>query len=303
MDDASTDQSPEIIGKYGEKLVHHRQPRNRGQFANVNDGIALARGTFICVYHADDIYEPTIVEREVDFLQCHPETGAVFCLDTFINATGNEYGRLSIPPELRTGKPLPYAVILNALLTYKNQFLVGPTSMVPAAVYKAVGNYRGEEFRIAADLEMWARIAKHYPLGILTEHLHHYRHGHGNLTQNYYRLRGETEIHFRILDNHLDDGGRALVTSQALTNHEAHRAEDRIMVAINEYIRDNLSAAKQLLRDVRVNQLHGGTQVQSWRLSALLMFMRLLTRLPRIGVVADLFYRRWHGARKYSPKT
>ena len=301
MDDASTDESAEIIAEYGDKLIHHRQPKNRGQFANVNDGIALARGTFISVYHADDIYEPTIVEREVDFLQLHPDTGAVFCLDTFIDATGNEYGRLSIPPELRTGKPLSYAVILNALLTYKNQFLVGPTSMVPAAVYKAIGSYRGEEFRIAADLEMWARIAKHYPVGILTEYLHRYRHGHGNLTQNYYRLRSETEIHFRILDGHLDEGGRALATSRALADHEAHRAEDRLMVAINEYIRDNRSAATQLLRDVRVKQLHGGTQVQSWRLSVLLIFLRLLTRLPRSGFVADLFYRRWHAARKYFP--
>lgn len=302
MDDASTDQSAEIIAEYGNRLVHHRQPVNRGQFANVNDGIILARGEYICVYHADDIYEPAIVQREVDFLQNQPGAGAVFCLDTFIDATGNEYGRLSIPPELRTGKPLSYEVILNALLTYKNRFLVGPTSMVPAAVYRELGVYRGDEFHIASDLEMWARIAKHYPIGILTEHLHRYRHGHGNLSQNYYRLRADTEIHFRILDAHIADGGRALVTRSAFAAHEAHRAEDRLMVAINEYIRDNRSAAQRHLRDVRINQLLGSTQVQGLRLSALLVIMRLLTRLPRIALVANLFYRRWHGARKYSLK-
>ena len=303
MDDASTDQSAEIIAGYGKSLVHHRQPVNRGQFANVNDGIALARGEFICVYHADDIYEPTIVEREVDFLHRHPESGAVFSLDTFIDANGKEYGRLSIPPELRTGEPLPYAVILNALLTYKNRFLVGPTSMVPAAVYRALGAYRGEEFRIASDLEMWARIAKYYPLGILTDHLHRYRHGHGNLTQNYYHLRTETENHFRILDAHLADGGRGLATQQSLAAHEAHRAEDHLMVAINEYVRDNRSAAQNHLRDVRLSRLLGSGQVQRWRLSVLLVVLSVLMRLPHSSVVANLFYRHWHGAKKYSPKT
>ncbi len=302
MDDASTDQSPEIIGEYGEKLVHHRQPRNRGQFANVNDGIALARGEYVCVYHADDIYESTIVEREVNFLQRHPEAGAVFCLDAFIDAGGNEYGRLSIPPELRTGKPLPYEIILNALLTYKNRFLVGPTSMVRASVYRTLGPYRGEEFRIASDLEMWARIAKIYPIGILLEHLHRYRHGHGNLSQNYYRLRNETEIHFKILDAHLADGGRALVTPHALADHEAHRAEDRLMVAINEYIRDNQPAAQQQLRNIRLQQLWGSAQVQGFRLSILLMLLRLLTRVPRIAFIADLFYHRWHGVKSHPRK-
>lgn len=302
MDDASTDQSAEIIAEYGDKLTHHRQSKNRGQFANVNDGIALARGEYICVYHADDIYDPTIVEREVDFLRRHPEAGAVFCLDKFIDAAGREYGRLSVPPELCTGKPLPYNVILNALLTYKNRFLVGPTSMVRSAVYRALGTYRGDEFHIASDLEMWARIAKSYALGILTEHLHSYRHGHGNLTQNYYRLRNETEIHFRILDGHLYDGGRALATPRALADHEAHRAEDRLMVAINEYIRDNRSRARHLLGGVRLSHLLGSTQVQVLRLSILLMCMHLLTRLPRIAFVANLFYRRWHGTQKYSLK-
>ena len=303
MDDASTDQSSEIIAAYGSRLIHHRQPVNRGQFANVNDGIALARGTYIGVYHADDIYEPTIVEREVEFLQRHPEAGAVFCLDTFIDATGTEYGRLSIPPELRAGKPIPYPVILNALLTYKNRFLVGPTSMVPATVYQALGAYRGEEFRIASDLEMWARIAKHYPIGIVMEHLHRYRHGHGNLSQNYYRLRHETEIHFRILDEHLRDGGLALVTPQSLAAHEAHRAEDRLMVAINEYIRGHRLAAQGLLRETRMSKLLASTQVQGWRLALLLFVMRLLSRLPQISIVADMLYQRWHGPRDYSRKT
>ncbi|MDQ3685332.1 MAG: glycosyltransferase, partial [Acidobacteriota bacterium] len=76
MDDASTDATPGIIAGYGDRVTSYRQPRNRGQFQNVNDGIGMARGEYIAVYHADDVYEPRIVEREVDFLERHTEAGA-----------------------------------------------------------------------------------------------------------------------------------------------------------------------------------------------------------------------------------
>src|SRR5262245_46403552 len=91
MDDASTDETPEILASYGPAVRTRRQGTNRGQFDNVNDGIALAGGEWIAVYHADDVYRPEIVEREAEFLERHPEAGAVFCLDAWIDAEGREY--------------------------------------------------------------------------------------------------------------------------------------------------------------------------------------------------------------------
>src|SRR5262249_46829811 len=100
MDDASTDTTPEILAGYGDRIHVRRQSTNRGIYGNANDGIALARGEYIAVYHGDDIYDRRIVEREVAFLESHPQAGAVFCLDVFVDAEGHEYGRLQIPPEL-----------------------------------------------------------------------------------------------------------------------------------------------------------------------------------------------------------
>src|SRR5829696_2278270 len=47
MDDGSSDSTPAIAQSYGPPLRYVRQPVNRGQFGNVNDGIALARGELI----------------------------------------------------------------------------------------------------------------------------------------------------------------------------------------------------------------------------------------------------------------
>src|SRR5690349_15491193 len=52
MDDASTDGTPAILGSYTDRVRVIRQPKNRGIYGNVNDGIALASGDYIAVYHA-----------------------------------------------------------------------------------------------------------------------------------------------------------------------------------------------------------------------------------------------------------
>jgi glycosyltransferase involved in cell wall biosynthesis len=302
MDDGSTDTSADIIRSYKDRVKVHRQARNRGQFDNVNDGIALATGEYIAVYHADDIYDANIVDREVAFLLKYPEAGAVFCLDIFIDSMGHECGRLHIPPEVRGGRPLDYSVILNALLSYKNTFLCGPASMVRSRVYKNVGGYRGSEFGIAADLEMWVRIAEKYPIGILEDYLLRYRFGHGNLTQNYYRLRTEVERHFGIMDLYLERGGKKIATDDALKALEAHRAEDQLMVAANHYIIGRQADCRAILSKVKASQIRSSNKVQSWRLLILFFVLKVLTRLPRINAVADIFHRRWH-LNKYAALT
>lgn len=295
MDDASTDGTAGIIASYGDRVRSVRQPRRTGQYANVNAGIGLARGDYIAVYHADDVYDPRIVEREVGFLQTHPGAGAVFCLDIFIDAEGSEYGRLALPPELRgRRRPLDYPTLLNALLTHKNRFLCCPTGMVRASVYRDVGGYRDAEFQDSSDLEMWLRIGRKYSIGILEEYLMRYRHTSQGAARRYQHLRTAPELHFRILDSYLEEGGRAIATPEALAAHEAHRAEDGLMRTVSCYILDRRAEARRTLADARPRALLASPHVQRWRLLVLWLLLQILSRLPRLKPVAGLFYRRWH---------
>jgi glycosyltransferase involved in cell wall biosynthesis len=294
MDDTSIDGTPEIIGSYGDRVKYYRQPRNRGQFDNVNDGIGMALGEYIAVYHADDVYEQSIVGREVDFLQRFPEAAAVFCMQQFLDPLGRVYGQLKLPPEVKGIGLLTYPVVLNALLKYKNSFLCGPSSMVRASVYKELGGYRGAEFRIASDLEMWVRIAKTYPIGIIEQHLMSYRSGHENLSQRYGRLRTEPERFFKIMDLYLGDGCQDLAEPGALASYESHRAEDRLMLAINHYILGQRDQSKRLLNQVNVSRLLATKSIQRKRLFILFLAMNVLARVPRITPIANFFYFRWH---------
>lgn len=294
LDDASTDETPAIAADYDGRITYVRQSANRGIYDNVNIGIEQARGEFIATYHADDIYLPTIVEEEVAYLREHPAVGAVFCSDIFVDAEGREYGRIVLPPPVRGEKPLDYATVLNTLLTYKNRFLVCPTAMVRASVHAAVGAYRQDRYRNTADLEMWLRIARSYPIAVLEAHLMRYRHFHGNSSQRYHRLRTSPENFFGIMDEYLAADRGAHATPAALTAYEAHRSEDRLMAAISHYIKGELPDGRRALAEVQPGPILRTPTVQRWRLLALAAGLWGVLRLPRMNGLAQAMFERWH---------
>lgn len=302
MDDASTDGTADILRFYGDRVRVIRQPRNRGIYANANDGISIARGEYIAIYHADDVYAPTMVEREVEFLERYPEAGAAFSNMTFIGPTSQEFGRLELPPEVKGNRPLDFPIILNALLRHTNHMLMCPTAMIRASVYRDVGVYRQDRFRNTADMEMWLRIAQKYPVGILEERLLRYRHFHDSSSLRYHKLRTVPGRYFEIMDLYLEEGARKLATREALAAHEAHRAEDLLMATTANYILNQRQDTKAMLSRVRAARLLGSPSIQRSRMLALFLMLQVLARLPRIEFVAGLFRRRWHEKSAPKPK-
>ncbi|MBM4464923.1 MAG: glycosyltransferase [Chloroflexi bacterium] len=65
VDDGSTDNSREIIARYGDRIIPVLQ-ENRGQASAFNAGFALSRGDVILFLDADDWLCPTAVEQAVN---------------------------------------------------------------------------------------------------------------------------------------------------------------------------------------------------------------------------------------------
>ncbi len=296
VDDASTDSTPAILESYADRLRIVWQPETRGIYGNANDGIALARGEFVGVYHADDVYLPEMVEREVDWLLAHPDAGAVFTSAVFIDTTGREFGRTNLPPEIRGEHALDYTTVLNTLLTYKNALFCCPTALVRTEAHRRLGGYRDEEFKNTSDLEMWLRIARSYRVGVIEDALIRYRRGQSSSSERYHRLRTDQERFFTIMDLELDaHGGLAVATPDALAAFEAHRAQDTLMRAVSHYILGERSQAESVLRQARLRTLATSPRIRRGRMLVLALALHVLVRMPRISAVARLFERRWHG--------
>ncbi|HZR95364.1 MAG TPA: glycosyltransferase [Gaiellaceae bacterium] len=295
LDDGSTDGTPGILRDFearGVTVVRHASPL--GIYANANVGIRRARGEYVAVFHADDVYEPSLIEQQVTYLRKNDPVGAVFAADIFVDADGREIGRLELPESLRGSRPLSYAAVLNALLTYKNTFLRCPSALVRRSVYEDVGLYDQERFKNTSDLEMWLRIARSYDIAILEEHLFRYRRGHGSSSERYHRLRTDEERFFTILDRELRLAGREVATPHALAAYEAHRAEDTLMRAVACYILGDRSTARRLLAALPFAAVVRSRAVSRGRLALLATALRVLVRLPRADAVAEAFRRRWH---------
>jgi glycosyltransferase involved in cell wall biosynthesis len=296
VDDASTDGTGDILASYGDRIRVLRQPETRGIYGNANDGIAIAEGEFVGVFHSDDVYQPEMVEREVAWLLRNPDSGAVFTSAVFIDAESREYGRKQLPVEVRGNRALDYATVLNTLLSRKNAFLGCPTALVRAHVYGELGVYRDAEFKNTSDLEMWLRIARSRPIGVLEDELIHYRRGHGSSAERYHRLRTDQERFFTIMDIELAaENGRAVATNDALRAYEAHRAVDTVMRAVNHYVLGERANARSVLGEVSLRTLAASDRIQRGRMVTLALALHVLVRLPRMSVIAGVFERRWHG--------
>ncbi len=265
-DDASTDRTPEIAQGTGDPRVRYlRNDSTLGGYGAMNRGVRESRGEFVAVYHADDLYDPRIVEREVAVLRGSDAMGAVFCLDRFVDESGREYGRLALPAALGDAKVFDAALLAESLLRYKNTFLRTPSVMFRRSAFDAVGGFDQERFGIAADLDMWARLSLEYPIGLVHEHLMGYRHYTAQWSKQYERMRTEPELYFAVMDRHLSRPGvRALVTEDALTCYRVWRAQDEAERAANAYVLGdrrravallNMSLVRPLLRSSRRAQV------------------------------------------------
>jgi glycosyltransferase involved in cell wall biosynthesis len=78
IDDGSTDGSAAIVASYAdERIRFQRNARNFGLIATLNKGFELARGEFIARMDCDDISLPHRLERQLDYLACHPDVALV----------------------------------------------------------------------------------------------------------------------------------------------------------------------------------------------------------------------------------
>jgi glycosyltransferase involved in cell wall biosynthesis len=297
MDDASTDGSATILREYkarDPRVRIRRAAENRGPFGTINAGITCARGEFLAIHHADDIYDPRILELEVEALRMRPKAGAVFCADVFIDEDGAEFGRLVLPPEIAAASLLDYRLVLNGFLRHQNAFIRCSSGMFRKSVFDAAGPF-DDSYDLRADLEMWLRLTRRAPIAILPEHLVSYRFGHDNESRRYEHLRTEPEIFFTIVDRELAAGGSEVAEPDAIRAYEGHRAEDLLLTSLNAYIAGEIPKARALLGSVDPRSIARTAQIDRVRLLLLFVLAYLLVRLPRVPLVSALLYHRWHG--------
>jgi GT2 family glycosyltransferase len=249
IDDGSADRTYEVAQALADDRVRClRVPVNLGGYQAMNKVARMARGELVAVYHSDDYYEPQIVAKEVAYLQAHPEVGAVFCLAHFMDEQGHIFGGVSLPREFAGKQSLGYEGAFPFILRNKNVIFCCPTFMARREVLEAVGLFDPETYGIAADLEMWLRIARRFPVAILNERLMRYRVGKHQWSARDRHLRTEPERYFAVMDHFLEqDGWFKRLSPGDLAEYAFHRCDDDMFRAANLVVLGDLAGARELL--------------------------------------------------------
>jgi glycosyltransferase involved in cell wall biosynthesis len=78
VDDGSTDESPEIIRRYEDRLAWWTRQENAGQVAALNRGFARTSGAYMGYLNSDDTLLPGAIARMVEELERDPELWLVY---------------------------------------------------------------------------------------------------------------------------------------------------------------------------------------------------------------------------------
>ena len=169
-DDASTDASWQVIQSYTDaRITSFRSVANQHDKAWMKKVIyKMASGDLIAVHHSDNLWEPEKLQKQVSYLEAHPDTGAVFTNIQNINEAGE-------PLDDNPNKDINRNrhEWLNYFF-YRGNGLCHPSILIRKKCFDACGFYRNGLAQLP-DFDLWVRLCMHYEIHVIPEKLVRYR--------------------------------------------------------------------------------------------------------------------------------
>lgn len=212
LDDGSTDGTEQVVAQWRGKVSYIRQA-NRGLSAARNAAVAMASGEFLAYLDADDMWYPTKLERQIAFLDSHPECGIVHSELTVIDECDEvlfrEWYRGS---DSRPARGLCVHELLEGLP------IQVPTVVERRTAFERTGGF-DDRLRRCEDYLHWFELVLHgYEIGYVDAPLAMYRRRARSLSRGQAAMaEGLLQVFRILLDEHrlwdrLDADGQKAVT-------------------------------------------------------------------------------------------
>jgi len=205
-DDGSSDGTVAKIEEFIDPRIKlFRHSVNQGACVAANNCLAHSQGQYIAMLSSDDAWMAEKLEIQVDYLNSHPETAAVFGKVLWIDEDSNPI----------TDPNFPYFQVFNVqnrsrfewlshFFSYGN-CLCHPCSLIRRTCYDEVG-WLNPTMANLPDFDLWIRLCMKYDIHILDQELIKFRrlmmeaNASGDTKASRIRSRYE---YFRILDHYL----------------------------------------------------------------------------------------------------
>lgn len=175
IDDGSTDNTQELLRCYKDVRVRvFALSENSYYCAAANYGIEKAKGEYIAFATSDDLWDSGKLEKQIGYMEKRKECGACFTFADIIDEQGeNAQERY---PQLAAVFRKNYYTRRGWVqrLIFEGNCLCHPSSVIRREVLESVGGYH-LYYGHLADLELWLRIIRFYPIHVVEEPLVSYR--------------------------------------------------------------------------------------------------------------------------------
>jgi len=172
VDDGSTDETPAILATYAKadpRVVLVPNHQNLGLVHSLNRGLALARGEYVARMDADDISLAERFERQVAYLEVHPDVGVLGTNIIYIDSEGQPLG---------DGKPKDRWPVTPQVARWMLLWrcpIYHPTVMIRRAALAQMASAYDPAYQHAEDRELWTRLSRQTCIASLPDVLVQYR--------------------------------------------------------------------------------------------------------------------------------
>lgn len=190
INDGSTDRSAEILQTYADprlRVIHNES--NIGVTLTLNKGLDLARGEYVARMDCDDVSVPDRLEKQVSFMDAHPEVAVCGTYALVIDETGRVLRTNQVP----TGRHLEVDY-------WRLNPIIHPSAMIRVG---HLGDLRYDgRIRYAQDFDLWLRIKAKHDLHNIPEYLLLYRRHGDSITRS--KNEAQRSSAYRIFCAHLE---------------------------------------------------------------------------------------------------
>jgi glycosyltransferase involved in cell wall biosynthesis len=233
VDNCSSDTSVKIVQTFNDpriRLIQNDTHLPCGE-DNWNRCFLYATGEYMAIFHADDIYLPDMVSRQIETFRSFPMVGGVFTQGNIINENDEIIGEYRLPPIIMGREPYSYQKIFNSSLEFAD-FLPTPSAMLRRDIYLKLSPFRYDQFGSASDFDMWLRASACAPIVILDEKLMNYRVSKTQGSHSINRLRSREADFFRVMDFHIAQN-KDQIPVDSMNSYDLSRFGDQLICAYN----------------------------------------------------------------------